>query len=326
MSQKTLSGLKAAFPMALAIEIENDRLSEKGAESRVSTNETFQKIVILGYGKVTGEVLQYVYDRKKEYGYEMEFIEHEIHSFSITEKICAERGIPFHRITDKKELAEALYRITDKTLIVSASNNFLFPASLVEKPHITIVNFHNALLPAYPGRNAPTWVIYQGEKRTGITWHYVTAGVDEGSIIIQKDCEITEDMKAYELTERLMDLASAAFRECFADIMAECAQTTEQGFDPGRRMYRSCEMPADGILDLSEEPETIYRLLRSVDYGKHDIFPRLQTRIDGRKAQILRYRRISADKRREGDGLMYLPLGDGGLLKIKYGFTDNESM
>ena len=302
------------------------REEQEGIDLGMNSKTRFHKVVILGYGKVTGEILQYVFDRRTEYGYELAFIEHEVHSLSITERICSENGISFHRMTDRRELAAFLDRIEEKTLIVSASNNFLFPASLVEKPHITIVNFHNALLPAYPGRNAPTWVIYQGEKRTGITWHYVTAGVDEGSIIIQKDCEITEDMKAYELTERLMDLASAAFRECFADTMAECVQTTEQGFDPGRRMYRSCEMPADGILDLSEEPETIYRLLRSVDYGKHDIFPRLQTSIDGRKAQILRYRRISADKRREGDGLMYLPLGDGGLLKIKYGFTDNESM
>ena len=52
MRQETFEGLKTTLPMALTIE------KEKGAESRVSTNETFQKIVILGYGKVTGEVLQ----------------------------------------------------------------------------------------------------------------------------------------------------------------------------------------------------------------------------------------------------------------------------
>ena len=176
----------------------------------------FQKVVILGYGKVAGDVLQYVYDRKTEYGYALEFIEHEVHPLSITEKICSENSIPFMRITDKKKLAAVLNVITERTLIISASNNFLFPASLVDKPNITIINFHNALLPDYPGRNAPTWVIYMGEKETGITWHYVTAGVDEGNIIIQKRCGVTEDMKAYELTEQLMDLASEAFRESFA--------------------------------------------------------------------------------------------------------------
>lgn len=305
----------------------------------MDTKTSFQKVVILGYGKVTGEVLQYVYGRQAEYGYELIFVEHEVHPLSITEKICDENGIPFMRITDKKELAALLNEITEKTLIISASNNFLFPAPLVDKPNITIINFHNALLPDYPGRNAPTWVIYMGEKETGITWHYVTAGVDEGNIIIQKRCRITEDMRAYELTEKLMDLAGEAFRENFADIMSESVEAKAQGFDPDRHMYRSYEVPADGFFEMTDKPEDIYRLLRSVDYGKNDIFPPMRTMIDGKCARILRYRKIPASKakqdtapgkaeqenRQETKGFRYLPLSADTLLKIKYTFTDQEN-
>lgn len=281
-------------------------------------NTKFQKVIVIGYGKVTGEVLQYVCNQQKEYGYEIEFIEHEVHSLSITEKICAGNEIPFMRITDKKELAVLLDKITERTLIISASNNFLFPASLVEKEHITIINFHNALLPKYPGRNAPTWVIYMGEKETGITWHYVTTGVDEGNIIIQKRCEIGDDMKAYELTERLMNLASEAFRESFADVMAESVNARPQGLDPKRKMYRSYEVPSNGSFELTDSPENIYRLLRSVDYGKNDIFPLIRTAIGGKEAEVLRYRKITPDKRKDEEGFLYLQLGDGNLLKMKY--------
>lgn len=284
-------------------------------------NTTFHKVIVIGYGKVTGEVLQYVCDQKKEYGYEIQFIEHEVHSLSITEKICAENEIPFYRITDKKELADYLDKIAERTLIISASNNFLFPASLVEKKHITIINFHNALLPEYPGRNAPTWVIYMGDQETGITWHYVTAGVDEGSIIIQKRCEIGDDTKAYELTEHLMALASEAFRESFADVMAESVNARPQGFDPKRKMYRSYEVPANGFFELTDSPENIYRLLRSVDYGKNDIFPPMHTMIDGKEAEILRYRKITPDKLKEEKGFLYLQLDDGNLLKMKFILT-----
>lgn len=284
----------------------------------------FHKIVVIGYGKVTGEVLQFVYDKKKEYGYQIEFVEHEVHPLSITEKICTENEIPFERITDKKELSAFLDNITEQTLIISASNNFLFPASLVEKENITIINFHNAMLPEYPGRNAPTWVIYMGEKQTGITWHYVTAGVDEGNIIIQKCCEINPDTKAYELTEQLMDLASEAFRESFADVMAQNVDARPQGFDPQRRMYRSHEVPSEGFFELTDQPEDIYRLLRSVDYGKNDIFPPMRTMVDGREAEILRYRKITPDKRKDEDGFVYLPLEEDALLKIKYRYIDAD--
>ncbi|MCM1297246.1 MAG: hypothetical protein NC311_17030, partial [Muribaculaceae bacterium] len=278
----------------------------------------FQRVVVIGYGKVAGEVLQYVCGRQEDYGFRLEFIEHEVHPFGITEKLCRERGVAFSRITDKRELAARLDGMAERTLIVSASNNFLFPKTLVEKEHITIINFHNALLPEYPGRNAPTWVIYEGAKETGITWHYVTAGVDEGGIIVQKRCEIGADVRAYELTERLMELAGEAFRECFDGVMTQRVQARAQEFDPRRRMYRSYEVPSEGFFDLAREPEEIYRLLRSVDYGKNDLFPLMRTAVDGREAQILRYRKIAADKRKDEEGFLYLPLREGFLLKMKY--------
>lgn len=289
------------------------------------TGMAFQKVVIIGYGKVTGDILIYVKERQKDYGCQLEFIEHEIHPFSITEKICSENGIPFVRIEDKRELAAYLHKIREKTLLISASNNFLFPKSLVEKENVTIINFHNALLPAYPGRNAPSWVIFMGEKETGITWHYVTAGIDEGNIIIQRTCAIGEDVKAYELTEQLMTLAYEAFKACFDMVMEERAEAREQGFEPGRRMYRSYEVPSDGVFDLTEDTAQIYRLLRSVDYGKAGIFPVLRTKIDGQAAQILRYRKVPAAKQpaisdggTETEGFIYLPLGEDSMLKLKY--------
>lgn len=278
----------------------------------------FRRVVIIGYGKATGEILKYTADRRVDYGYRLEFIEHEPHALSVTRQICEERGIPFASMPDKRELGGYLGEIQEKTLIVSASNNFLFPAVLVEREHITIINFHNALLPDYPGRNAPSWVIYRGETRTGITWHYVTAGVDEGSIIIQKSCEIGPDTKAYELTETLMDLAYEGFGERFDSVLQENAVARQQGFSPERRMYRSSEIPGDGFLDVKEPPEKLYRLLRSVDYGKSGIFPPLQMEVLGKRAEILRYRKVAPEKKKEGTDILYLPFEDGDLLKIKY--------
>lgn len=296
----------------------------------------FQKVIVIGYGRITGEIITYVLEKQKEYDYRLEVIEHEVHSFSITEKLCLEHEIPFARIEEKKELAAYFGAISEKTLIISASNNFLFPKGLAEKENITIINFHNALLPAYPGRNAPSWVIFMGEKETGITWHYVTAGVDEGNIIIQKRCEIGTDTKAYELAEQLMTLACEAFTECFDAVLKERAETKEQGFDAGRRMYRSCEVPADGFFEMTQEPEGIYRLLRSMDYGKSGIFPPAQTAVDGKRAEILRYRKVmgkkqeemrnekqeqpAGGKRQAGEGFVYLPLAGETLLKMKYRF------
>lgn len=280
--------------------------------------EMFCRVVVIGYGKATGNILKYIERQRDAYGYSLEFIEHEFHALSVTKKICEEMGIPYANMPDKRELTEYLCAIREKTLIVSASNNYLFPAACVEKENITIINFHNALLPDYPGRNAPSWVIYQGEQETGITWHYVTPGVDEGNIIIQKKCAIGPEEKAYELTERLMDLACEGFEESFAAVLEERAQTRPQEAGPGRRMYRSYEVPGEGVFALDEEPTAIYRLLRSVDYGKSAIFPPLRTVVDGVQAEVVRYRKIVPEKKKDEEHVLYLPLGEAHLLKIKY--------
>ncbi len=282
----------------------------------------FKKIIIIGYGKITGEILKYCIEKQSDYGYRLECIEHEVHPFGTMEKICHEHRVPFVRIENKKELAAYLGAISEKTLIVSASNNFLFPKELVEKENITIMNFHNALLPDYPGRNAPSWAIFMGEKESGITWHYVTAGIDEGNIIIQKRCEIGPDMKAYELAGQLMELALEAFVECFEPVLEERAGARAQRISKERRMYRSYEVPGDGFFELSQEPESIYRLLRSMDYGKSGIFPPAQTSIDGERVEILRYRKISGEAPESGEGFYYLPLGENSVLKLKYKAVD----
>ena len=64
-------------------------------------------------------------------------------------------------------------RYTNKgeVLIISANNEYIFPAELVKLENVTIINFHYSLLPLYRGVNIPTWVIYNEEKYTGVTWH-----------------------------------------------------------------------------------------------------------------------------------------------------------
>lgn len=281
----------------------------------------FERIIIIGYGRVTTQVLEHVCELESDYGYTVEYIEHEPHPFSTLKKACEARGVPFRPMPEKGELKLWLKGLEEETLILSASNNYLFPASVVEKPNVTIVNFHNALLPRYPGRNAPSWVIYAGERETGITWHYVTAGVDEGSIILQKSCGIDPDVKAYELTDRLMALAYEGFCECFRGILEESVEARPQEAVPDRRMYRSWEVPGGGHFDTRDAPEGIYRLLRAMDYGKNAIFPRATATHEGRKIRILRYRRLEREGHMEdsgGKGVLCLPLDEAYLLRIKY--------
>lgn len=278
----------------------------------------YEKIIIIGYGQIANDVLVFVHSRQVNYGCALEFIEHDIYPFNTMEEICRANGIPFKRIVDNSELAHYLCRLHEKTLIISANNNYLFPKELVQKENITIINFHNALLPNYPGRNATTWVIYRGEKETGITWHYVTEGVDEGDIIIQKSCLIEEDVKAYELAGVLMQLAFEGFKEIFDMVFNGTASRSPQCFVHNRKVYNSKEIPGNGKFSLTDNPRDIYRLLRSVDYGKTDLLPHLRTMYHEEEVEVLRYMKIHKEKIKESQNCLYLPLDENDLLKIKY--------
>ena len=282
-------------------------------------NTEYQNIIIVGYGKVAIKILAYVMERQKDYGYQMEFIEHEEGPYHITKKICEEGNISFMQIKEKTMLKIYLDTLCKKTLIISAGNNYIFSNSLIEKENITIINFHNALLPNYPGRNAPSWAIYMGEKETGITWHYITENVDGGNIIFQKRCNIGEDIRAYELAGNLVELAHDGFIEVFDNILEEkCGNGTEQFINQSRKIYLSNEIPSNGVFDLNDSPLYIYRLLRSIDYGNSNIFPKPRTYYRGEEIEILRFRKIDKNLATSGDSILYLPLKDSNVLKMKY--------
>lgn len=100
-------------------------------------------------------------------------------------------------------------------------------------PHVKIMNFHNALLPAYPGRNALSWAIWNDENYVGPTWHLVTNGVDAGDILWQERIPVGADSKAYELAGAVMKSAVKGFIAIIGSVLEDSyysfkQQTTEK--------------------------------------------------------------------------------------------------
>ena len=254
----------------------------------------YNKIIIIGFGSIIDKVIRHIDSLADIYKYDYEYVEYERHPFNRAYSYIGKKNIKHTIIEDKSELKSYLRsRGTGKTLIVSASNNYLFPADLLEADYITVINFHNSLLPRYPGRNAASWEIYYNEEMTGITWHYVNAGIDSGDIIIQKSMNIPWNIRAYELIAKQMDLAGDAFEECFELVLTGTAKTIRQQIDPERHIYKAREVPGNGFFDLSYDPYEIYRILRSMDYGKIRLFPKPQTVFEGHRVYIERYKIIN---------------------------------
>lgn len=285
----------------------------------------FSQVIVIGYGKTAAEVLDFTAALKKEYGYRICYIEHEVKPIPNMQVLCERLQVDYERITDRETLTCRLLKISNPTLIVSAGNYYLFPKKVVEQEQVEIINFHNALLPKLPGRNATTWAIYLGEKVSGATWHYVTPNIDDGAIIAQRAVPVTEDIKAWELSRDIVLAAVELFKSFFGKLLEEHIDGIVQPAGK-RKVYYSYEIPEKGVCSIDFPGEDVYRLLRSVDYGINDVFPPVKIQFtDGKEAVVRRYakvpRQTCPDMQTiidEENHCLYFPLSDTQELKVFY--------
>ena len=83
---------------------------------------------------------------------------------------------------------------------------FLLSPWFVARWRNRIINVHPSLLPKYPGHHPHEEVLAAGEKESGMTIHWVDAGIDTGPIIIQKKCSVSPDDTVETLKARVQEL------------------------------------------------------------------------------------------------------------------------
>jgi phosphoribosylglycinamide formyltransferase-1 len=87
--------------------------------------------------------------------------------------------------------------------VVLAGFMRVLTATFIDRFPRAIVNTHPALLPAFPGVDAPAQALAHGAKVTGVTVHFVDGGVDTGPIIAQRAVPILAADDAAALHHRI---------------------------------------------------------------------------------------------------------------------------
>ena len=67
------------------------------------------------------------------------------------------------------------------------------PQDFVTIPKKGTIQYHPSLLPRHRGPSSINWPIIQGATETGLTIFRPTDGLDEGPVILQKECAIGPD-------------------------------------------------------------------------------------------------------------------------------------
>ena len=120
------------------------------------------------------------------------------------------KNIPIRIIStpNSKKFREYLQTL-DIDIIINQSQNII-KKELLGIPKIGIINRHNALLPKNRGRLTPFWVIFNGDKETGVSIHFVEEGIDSGDIIVQKKYKVLKSDNFNSIVDKNYNIASEA--------------------------------------------------------------------------------------------------------------------
>ena len=140
--------------------------------------------------------------------------------------------IPYFVINDKRYPGQD---IDDKItrLLVEFGCDYIFLSGYMKKIESKllaaypnkIVNTHPAILPSIYGgagmygRFVHEAVIKNGEKKSGVTIHYVNEVYDEGEKILVKELELDETETVETLENRIKELEKVAIVEAFVKLL-----------------------------------------------------------------------------------------------------------
>lgn len=136
--------------------------------------------------------------------------------------------IPHLLIKRGKDFCENLEKILpkDTDLIVLAGFLSIITQEFVTKHKGKIINIHPSLLPKFGGKgmwgmNVHNAVINAKETESGATVHFVTAGIDEGEIILQGKVSLVETDTPETLAEKIHQVEYDIFPKAIAMILKE---------------------------------------------------------------------------------------------------------
>lgn len=93
---------------------------------------------------------------------------------------------------------------------------------LTAYPH-KIINLHPALLPKFPGRHGIEDAFAAGVSETGVTIHYIDAGIDTGQIIAQRTVPVKADDTLATLATRIHDCEHQFYPDVLQTLINEGA-------------------------------------------------------------------------------------------------------
>ncbi|EMA6343773.1 phosphoribosylglycinamide formyltransferase [Bacillus cytotoxicus] len=125
----------------------------------------------------------------------------------------------------EKEILKKL-REYEIDFVILAGYMRLIGPTLLEAYGGKIINIHPSLLPSFPGKDAVGQALEAGVKVTGVTIHYVDAGMDTGPIIAQEAVQVSANDTRDNLQKKIQQVEHRLYIDTVNNIMKSMQELT----------------------------------------------------------------------------------------------------
>ncbi len=221
-------------------------------------------------------------------------------------ELALEKGLPVHQPASwKSPEALELMQSFEADICIMAYVLLFVPRSVLETPKLGSFQYHPSLLPMHRGPSSINWPIAMGATRTGLTIFWPDEGLDEGPILLQKECEIGRDETLADIYfKKLYPMGVDAMIESLDLVKAGTAPKRVQNLDNGS--YESWFGVKQAEIDWSQPASDIYNIIRA---GNPQ--PGAWTTVDGETLKIFDSHRVDSVS---GDAGVVESIGDEGIL------------
>jgi methionyl-tRNA formyltransferase len=152
-------------------------------------------------------------------------------------------------------------------LLLNVHSLHIIDGRVLETPRIGAFNLHPGPLPEYAGLSVPSWAIYNGERRHGVTVHWMAPDVDAGPIAYAGAFEIGPRDTGLTLSVTAAREGLPLVARLLADAARDPGSVPAVEQDLARRHWYPRRGPHEGRLPWTLPASRVIDYVRASDYS-----------------------------------------------------------
>ena len=178
----------------------------------------------------------------------------------MAENLCIECKTPDSLKENNEEYN--FLKLLNPDLIIVVAYGQLIPKNYLSLSKHGFINIHASLLPKWRGAAPIQRSIMNLDKETGVSIMKIVEKLDAGPVMMQEKINITSEMNAEDLSNKLSDLSSKLILECIDEIEGGKAKFMDQ--DQQKATYAKKINKEEGKINWDNSAENILAQINSL--------------------------------------------------------------